>query len=135
MEIFRDEKEKAIGFKVKFPPATDQWVYPEFRLRLPEESMKGAVGLGFEVKASQASSWALVMACMEDKHEKGDSCWMPYFPTTEWQTVNILFEEDSPVNFDPGDIRMLRIGANPGDREFEYRLRNFRVFYGGKRHE
>jgi hypothetical protein len=129
MEILNDVKEKAVRFKVKFPPAVDQWIYPEFRLRLPIESMNGAVGVGFEVKASQAEGWALVMACLEDQHERGESCWLPYLPTTEWQTVNILFEEDAPVNFNPAYIKMLRIGVNPGERAYEYRIRNFKVYY------
>ncbi len=128
MEITNDPKEKAVHFKVKFPPATDQWVYPEFRLSLPAESMAGAVGLGFEVKAGRAEGWALVMACLDEEHEKGESCWLPYFPTTEWQTVNILFEEDAPVNFDPAQIKMLRVGANPGEGEYEYRVRNFKIY-------
>jgi len=129
MTIFADEKEQAAGFKVTFPPATDQWIYPEFRLNLPAESMCGAVGIGFEVKASKAEGWALVMACMDDVHERGEGCWLPYYPTTEWQTVNILFEEDAPVNFRPENIKMLRIGANPSEREFEFRVRKMRVYF------
>jgi hypothetical protein len=128
MEVFTDEREKAIGFKVKFPPSVDQWIYPEFRVKQPAESMKGAVGLGFEIKASQMVG-GMIMICLDDTHERGDSCWLPYVPTTEWQTVNILFEEDAPADFDPGDIRMFRLGANPGDREFEYRIRNFKIYY------
>lgn len=129
MTISSDEKEKAIAFKVTFPPATDQWIYPEFRLKLPAESMAGAVGIGFEVKASRDEGWALVMVCLQDTHERSEDCWLPYFPTTEWQTVTILFEEDAPVNFNPANIKMLRLGANPGEREYEYRVRNFKVYY------
>jgi hypothetical protein len=131
MEITSDPKEKAVAFNVKFPPATDQWVYPEFRLKLPAESMAGAVGISFEIKASRNEDcFPLVMACLQDTHERSEDCWLPYFPpTTEWRTATILFEEDAPVNFSPTHIKMLRLGVNPREREYEYRLRNFKVYY------
>jgi hypothetical protein len=127
MEIVSDGNEKAVGFKVEYPPSVDQWIYPEFRLNLPSESMKNAVGIRFDIKASHLAG-GYVMACYEGIHERGQSSWFPFTLTTDWNTVTILFEEDAPVSFDPADVIMLRLGANPSAGQFEYKVRNFEIY-------
>lgn len=51
MEISFDEKEQALKLKTVFAPGTDRWIYPEYLLDLPGESLAGAVGITFEIKA------------------------------------------------------------------------------------
>ena len=42
MKIAFDSGESAIRFDVRFAPHADRWVYPEYTLQLPQESLEGS---------------------------------------------------------------------------------------------
>lgn len=135
MKIGYDESEEAVRFDVAFAPYVDHWVYPVFRLR-PEENLKGAVGLSFEVKADfadpqETAKVAYVMTVLEDELEVGKGVNFAYRPTNRWQTINIAFAEAAPEGFDPADVLLLRIGMNPNPTQHNltYWLRNLKVYY------
>ncbi len=135
MEIAFDEKEKAIKFHTKFGESKDYWVYPELPLKLPEETLAGAVGISFEIKAVQKDggtefSTALLMALRDTTSETGERVDFGYrAPGVEWQTRKIIFERDAPAGLNPADIKMLRLGMNPRKDELTYWVRDVRVYY------
>lgn len=48
MEITNIEQENAVCFHVNFEQNTDRWVYPEYSLKFPDESMnEGSVTKGY----------------------------------------------------------------------------------------
>lgn len=135
LRISFDPLEDAVRFDVTFSPTVDHWVYPVFRLE-SEESLAGAVGLSFEVKADfdpafgdNPYRYALVMAVLEDHLELGERVDFAYEPTTEWKKVNIFFPAEAPENFDPAKVRLLRIGMNPRQDQLTYWLRNLKIYY------
>ena len=134
MNIEYDAGEQAMRFSVKFIPNTDWWVYPEFPLDLSKEGFENAVGVSFEVRAESVSpkgfTTTLFMAVTENIQEKGKSIYFP-FPsmTTNWQTVTIHFKAESPGDFDPSQVKLIRIGCNPKQENFSYRVRNLMVYY------
>ena len=135
MNISYDQAEEAVRFDVAFSPGASHWVYPVFTLR-PEENLKGAVGLSFEVKAAFAPAnagnpynVAYVMAVLEDELETGKRVDFSYQPTAEWQKVDILFSTEAPADFDPKDVKLLRIGLNPRQNNLTYWLRNLKGYY------
>ncbi len=129
MGISFDEAEGAVRFEVEFPAGADCWVYPEFPLALPGESLAGAVGLTFEVKAEPLCGFCLVMAVLEDTHEVGERCDFNYRVTSAWSRVHIFFDEDAPASFDPATVKMLRIGGNPSGGHYSYWIRDLKWLF------
>ncbi len=124
-DIGYDEAERAIYFTTLFPAGVDRWTYPEYILQLPQESLKGALGVSFEVKVSKASAvkQMLLMAVMnqgQDVYLKVDS------PAEAWQERFVAI----PPTLDPAKIVRLRLGVNSHENEVTLRVRNIRVFYG-----
>jgi len=117
--------DNAVHFKVKFPENIDRWIYPEYTLQLPQESMRGAVGLAFEIKATpggKAAKKAIVMAVMTDK-----TVYLPFQVNGDgWEEKVLMF---AGAIDDPDKIRVLRIGLNPSVAEIEYSIRNVKVLY------
>jgi len=134
MQISFDEAQKAVKVSVKFKPGTDFWAYPEYVLKTPGESLKGALGMSFEIKAEQKGgkreyAHHLVMAVTENTHETGESRHFEYkSPTPEWQRVFIMFE-GSGAGFDPANVKLLRLGVNPKEDEVSYWFRNVKVYF------
>lgn len=134
MEIAYVETEDAIRFRTVFKPGTDRWIYPEYLLNLPKESLKNAAGVSFEIRAESEDiapgvSFTALMAVLDTVKEHGKAYWLPFPATTDqWQTRVILFS-----NLDTAEIRMLRIGMNPKRDDFTYYIRNLKVFYDGSR--
>lgn len=128
MTITFDHKEKALRFQAKFSPGVDCWVYPEYLLQLPQESLKGALGLSFEVKAHPAAQvkQMLVMAVMGTQKEEGESVYLSVpNPTEQWEERFVLFANQ----FDPDKVQQLRIGVNTNAAEITYLIRNIKVLY------
>ncbi len=132
MKASYDEAQKALKVSVKFKPNTDFWVYPEYVLKLPEESLKGAVGVSFEIKAEQkggGKSYAahFLMAVMENVKEAGESKHLEYrAPSSEWQK-SFLFLDDA--GFDPANVKLLRLGMNPKEDELVYWVKNVKIYF------
>lgn len=82
MEISFDEKEQALKLKTVFAPGTDRWIYPEYLLDLPGESLAGAVGITFEIKAGpevrHGIAYTALMAVLDTVQEHGKAFWMRF---------------------------------------------------------
>lgn len=128
LDISYDRAEKALRFQVQFPPLADRWVYPEYPLQLPQESLAGALGVSFEIKCNVPKiNTSLLMTVMDLSQERGKSFYLPYEkPTAEWQERVVLFPAEL---FDPSLIKQLRIGMNPETAEAVFWIRNIRVLY------
>ncbi len=129
LKISWDANEKAVKFDCQFRPQTDRWIYPEYILQLPQESLKDAAGIAFEVKVEPADAikQMLGMFVNELSNERGKAVWLQINPPgAEWQERVIAFHPEIP---DPGTIKMLRIGFNLKEDHFVYYLRNFRILY------
>ena len=128
MTIAYDAKENAISFRTRFAPHVDCWAYPEYVLQLPQESLKGALGIGFEAKVSKASAvkQMLVMAVPGTENAGGKTVYLrATAPTETWGERFVQF----PAGFDPGGVKMLRIGLNSRTDDIAFELRNIRIFY------
>lgn len=129
MTIEYREPEQALEFKTRFPVPGDWWVYPEYVLQLPQESLKGAYGISFEVKAIPASGikQMLLMAVYGRQQEQGRSVYLKVpTPTERWEERVVLF---NPAEVDPAKIEQLRLGVNSNVDEITYFVRNVRVLF------
>lgn len=129
LNISYDKQEQAVKFEVKFHPQIDRWIYPEYILQLPQESLKDAAGIAFEVKAEPvgAVKQMLAMFVNDLSNDRSKAVWLQVNPpTAEWQQRIVSFHPEIP---NPDKIRMLRIGFNLRENSFTYYLRNFRILY------
>jgi len=128
MDITQDEAEKAVKFHTVFPTKCDSWIYPEYVLQLPQDSLAGSYALAFEVKCAPENVGKFAMLLMlvaANVHEVGPSVWLPVKPATDqWEERIVPLE-----NIDPATIKLLRIGANCMQPDFTYWLRNIRILY------
>lgn len=129
MEISFDRQEHALSFRTKFPPnVADRWVYPEYILQLPQESLRGASGVSFEYRATPATAvkQMLLMAVFSREKEHGYAINLQVRkPSESWQNCVLPIDKIG----DPGKIEMLRIGVNSNAEEITYQIRNFKVLY------
>ena len=129
MEISYDETEKAVKFETFFPPGTDdRWVYPEYVLRQPKESLRNVYAIGFDIKAVQEItkpySCSLLMLVTGTKKEKGHSFMLDYMPpVADWENRIVVITEASPEK-----VKMLRLGLNPRANKVTYWIRNVKLF-------
>ncbi|WP_288559310.1 hypothetical protein [uncultured Victivallis sp.] len=127
MAISFDPAEQAVCFHTKFPPNVDRWVYPEYTLQLPQESLHGAYALTFEVKATpDAIKQMLVMSVGHTGEKQEKAVHHPVLrPSEHWEKRTIYFDKQS----EPLEIIRLRIGLNSMSDEITYRIRNIQVVY------
>ncbi len=129
MEITRNDSEQSIRFRTKFDPAvSDRWTYPEYLLDLPQESLKDAIGIGFEVKASNpdAVKQMYAMAVKGAEKETGETILLPAGkPAKEWEARLVML----PGDLDPAEVKQLRFGVNSGSSDITLELRNIRIYY------
>ncbi len=127
MKITRDKKEGAVRFETRFPHKTDYWIYPEYLLKLPEESLAGAYAIAFEIKADpdvKISQSLLMVVPHVEKEGNAGTVYLPYSPpTADWKEVIVPLEA-----VDPADIRMIRLGMNT-DGDATYWVRNMRILF------
>lgn len=128
MDITQDEAEKAVKFHTVFPTKCDYWIYPEYVLQLPQDSLAGSFALAFDVKCAPENVGKfgmLLMIVAGNAKEVGPSVYLSVKPATDqWEERVIPLE-----NMDPAKIKMFRIGANCSQSEFTYWLRNIRILY------
>lgn len=107
----------------------DRWVYPEYVLQLPQESLKGAAGISFEIRTDVPAdkiSKCYLMAVMGREKEQGSSVDLPYDkPSAKWEERTVRF----PDTIDPADIEQLRIGMNPQVDRPVYWIRNVKIVF------
>ncbi len=128
MTITYDAADKAIAFRTLFKPEVDHWTYPEYVLQLPQESLKGALGIGFEVKVNKAAGvkQMLVMAVKGKLKEAGESIYLAVNkPGEQWEERFTQF----PDGFDAGAVEQLRIGVNAQVDDITVSIRNVRIYY------
>lgn len=128
MNIKYVSEEKAIQFDAVFPDGVGKWVYPEYVLQLPQESLAGATAVSFEIRTmGKRPGQSILMAVYSDEKEHGQSIYFRFPTITEkWEKRTILLERSK---IDPEKIKMLRIGMNPKESNSSFQLRNFKVYY------
>ncbi len=129
MSISYDKTEQAVKFETQFSGEGDFWVYPEYILEFPTETLKNACGIAFEVKAAPADGIKkmLVMGVTGKQKEQGKSAWYPAGnPATKWEE---RVARINPYDLNPSDIKMLRIGLNSKVSHMTYWLRNVRILF------
>lgn len=118
-------EEKAVKFDVEYLKKVDQWVYPVYVLQLPQESLRGAFGIAFEIKTDGKPPRKSVLM-LEGKGSDGRkrSHWIAYDPPgNKWsERVVVLSGFD-----DLADIKELKIGMNPVEKRKTFYLRNIRI--------
>ena len=123
MTITAVPAEEAIKFTVEFPDGVDRWVFPAYKLLLPQESLAGAAGIAFEIR--QLTPGKIIFSRVNARWDNlltGEG-FPP--PETEWQERRVLFHS----GFEPARIKELEIGFNPAEKKFSWMLRNIRIFY------
>ena len=120
-----DEKEQAIRFDVTWTdPLTDRWFYPVYTLNKPEESLKGACMVEFEVKTAQDKvendfKRQHLMLLYEDSSR--DARFLDYpAPVGSWERRYVELGEGA----DLGTVKAFRLGVNPKGQQMTYWVRN-----------
>ncbi len=130
MKISYDSGEEAIKCQVEFPPNIPRWVYPEYVLQLPQESLAHAIAIEFDVKHNFISRVdpAEVQVVVEDKKGKRRDIWLSYPPPPKdkWGKITVLFDRKK---LDPADIRIVRIGMCPKSAEGTYWFKNVKIIF------
>jgi hypothetical protein len=128
-----DEAEQALRFDVAWTNLyADRWFYPVYTLKLPQESLEGAVALRFEVKCAQNKmendfNTQNLMLLRADK-TKPPIPFIPFnAPVGDWEK---RYAELSNVN-DLADVTAFRLGANPRGTQCTLWIRNLEIL---KRH-
>ncbi len=128
MEISYSAEDQSIGFYTKFPPEVDRWVYPEYLLQLPQESLKGAFAIEFELKASKPSAikQMLIMAVQGTEQETGGAVYLKVpLPSDQWERRFLQFPGELALE----QVKQLRLGLNALEDEVTYRVRNIKIHY------
>lgn len=129
-----DDTERALKVSTTFEGGQNGtgggWVFPEYVLTLPKESLDGAVILSLELKFRQDNgssniSSPLVMFAYQDEKEKGRYDSATYgTPTDQWQEFKVGVDpEKAPL------YKMIRIGMCPTASHVDYWIRNVRVHF------
>ncbi len=134
-----DEAERAVKVSTDFEFAygKDQkgglnyWVFPEYVLDLPKESLAGVLAMTLELKLKQGNgqtkvSAPLVMLVYEDADGKSTYDSITYgTPTEEWQEFTLAIDPAKTPSY-----RKIRIGMCPTAAHVDYWLRNVRLHFG-----
>jgi len=127
MTISAVPNEKAVKFDVKFTTKVDKWVYPIYVLQLPQESLRNAFGIAFEIKTDGSAPRKNVMM-LEGEKADGRKCahWLEYAPpTAEWSERLVVISDFN----DLADIKQIKIGMNPNEEQKTFYLRNIRILF------
>jgi hypothetical protein len=134
-----DEAEKAVKISTAFDfgygrqknGGLNYWVFPEYVLDLPKESLQGVVAMSLELKLKQDNGLTkvaapLAMFVYQDVNEKGKYDSITYgTPTEEWQEFTIAIDPEKAPRY-----RMIRIGMCPTASHVDYWIRNVRLYVG-----
>ncbi len=124
-----DEAEKAVAIDIAFPPKTHPWTYPEYKLQLPQESLKGAYGIAFEMKSSADINMCLFITLMNTPGRPDRYTELNMTPPKKdvWEEHVLIFTQD------PGEITTLRFGMTPkSGADYRLMIRNVRALYRSK---
>lgn len=127
MTIINDPAEQAIRFETKFSARGDRWIYPTYELQLPQESLKNANSIVFDVKAEPSDKVLFMLTMTVTQDEQGkfrtDHLRMPK-PSGDWKTCQVSLSKTNPER-----IVKIRIGLNPNTDSITYWIRNVRILY------
>ncbi len=127
MVIANDPAEQAIRFETKFFGRRDRWAYPTYELQLPQESLKGANSIVFDVKAEPSDKvlFMLTMTVTQDEQGKFRTEHLRMAkPSGDWKTCQVSLSKTNPER-----IVKIRIGLNPNTDSITYWIRNIRILY------
>lgn len=121
-----NEKEHAVTMDISFPEGIHPWTYPEYLLQLPQESMKGAYGISFELKSDADIGMCLFITPMNTPGRPGRiveySMCSP--EKNRWKKHIVVFNQD------PHEVTAFRLGMTPKKaRAFQLSIRNIRLLY------
>ena len=126
-----DEKEQAVRFDVAWAdPGAGRWFYPVLPLKLPHDSLKGALRVSFEVKTAQdkvENDFGDRYLMLVRSGKSGASRnWFPYAaPTGSWER---RYVELPPFAVgDLSDVCAIRLGANPRGMRLTFWVRDVKV--------
>ncbi len=123
MTFIPDEKQRIMTIEAVFKPKHDKWVYPEFSL--DKESLRGAAGIAFELRANKKITANFMLAMFSEK-PLGEYLGLTYAPSsTQWRANFIPLHQ-----LDAEKFRFLRIGMNPREDSVSYSIRNLRIIPG-----
>jgi len=128
LEISHAPQEQAVKFVAATPEACD--AVAEYALHLPAESLRGAVGVAFEVRVSAVSppnAYAPRLVAVRD--DAREDAILYATPTTHWDSRFVYFPSDAPPYFDPARITVLKIGLVLPKEGGTFWVRHFRVIY------
>jgi hypothetical protein len=103
-----------------------------YKLNTPQESLKGAVGISFEIKASQqdeSKGYSDSRIMLKLKNTSKRTLSIPYSkPTSQWAQKKVSFK-DLPDGVQLTDIVALGIGMNPQSSILDFEIRNLNILY------
>ena len=123
-----DDAEQALRFDVAWTDLhADRWVYPVYKLKLPKESLDGAVAFRFEIKSAQnkvendfATQNLMLLygdKARPDKH-------IPFnAPMGAWEKRYVELSGVDSLS----DVVSFRLGANPHGTECTLWIRNLEI--------
>ena len=123
-----DEAEKAIRFDVEWKNQhTDRWLYPVYKLKLPNESLAGAKMIQFEVKSAQnkmENDFATqnLMLLFGDKG-RADMFLTYNAPLGSWEKRSVELANIESLE----DVTSFRLGVNPKGTKCTFWVRNITV--------
>lgn len=133
MTVSANPAENSIRFQATFDPAKAMdgyWIYPEYILRKPQESLKNAIAVSFELKANQGGGHDRYAAhCLMVTNQGEDKKFLveKYYPAPrpEWTSYEIPF----PPTWNGETIDRFRIGMNPVAPQLDYEIRNVKIHF------
>ena len=123
-----DEKEQAVRFDMDWAdPNADKWFYPVHELDLPQESLKDACMLEFEVKSGQ-NKVENDFVCANLMLVYGDGSRPDFYlsypsPIGRWERRLVKVDEVEAIK----DVASLRVGANPKGSKCTFWIRNLAI--------
>jgi len=131
LEITTDANTRTTTFSVKFRPGADRWVHPY--LALDSGAFSGALGMSFQVKAKAGAKAGRGMLVLSDATTPAELVYgeqpdIPFEITENWTTVKLDFRAN-PMFLRPEQIRLLRVGTNPAETDYEFSIRDMRIHF------
>lgn len=127
LQISQGEEKGAVRFEADFLPGIDRWIYPEYELKLPDESLEGAISLEFEIKSEQVSTTHVVMFDNEGDGDIQKQLVGYEYTVGEWSKCSV----DIPLH--SIKAKKIKIGLNPDTLHAAYQLRNVKIRYAQKK--
>ena len=125
LQIKEIPEEKAVRFTVDYPAGVDRWVFPQYQLQLPRESLKNAAGVVFEIRLAEPGMGYIPSRVNVRGTGDAQGVRTARGFNEQWKTEVLAF----PEFFDRDNARLLEIGFNPARNHFSYLIRNVRLFY------